>query len=82
MVSTPCRTLLDHGLTGYCLVVVNLISIDAQVLNTLSHLTVLVPNALEVILAFISLYILLGWNMLPGIAIMVLATPFATIVSR
>ncbi|EPQ30424.1 uncharacterized protein PFL1_01950 [Pseudozyma flocculosa PF-1] len=61
----------------------NMMSVDAQRLMDLcSYLWIALSAPFQITLAFVSLYNLLGWSSMVGVAIMVVAVPLNTMLAR
>jgi ABC-type multidrug transport system fused ATPase/permease subunit len=63
--------------------IVNLMSVDAARLQEFTNQAILVFSApFQIVLAFISLYSLLGWSAFIGVAVMVILAPVNTFIAR
>ncbi|CAA7267383.1 unnamed protein product [Cyclocybe aegerita] len=63
--------------------IVNLMSVDATRLQDLcTYGLIAISGPLQIILAFISLYSLLGWAAFVGVAIMIFSIPLNTLIAR
>ncbi|KAL4067103.1 P-loop containing nucleoside triphosphate hydrolase protein [Scleroderma yunnanense] len=63
--------------------IVNLMSVDASRLQDLcTYGLIVISGPYQIVLAFVSLYDLLGWSAFVGVAIMVLSVPLNTMVAK